>query len=66
MSEVARLKVPDIESGRMTLRVEPGQGQSERYVMLSPQLLQLFARVVACGGTAGLALCRPEPDQSCD
>jgi integrase len=35
VSEVAHLKVPDIDSGRMTLRVEHGKGQRERYVMLS-------------------------------
>ena len=42
VSEVAHLKVPDIDSGRMTLRVERGKGQRERYVMLSPQLLALL------------------------
>jgi site-specific recombinase XerD len=42
VSEIARLKVSDIDSGRMTLRVERGKGQRERYVMLSPQLLALL------------------------
>src|SRR5208337_62617 len=42
VSEVANLKVSDIDSGRMTLRVERGKGQRERYVMLSPQLLELL------------------------
>jgi integrase/recombinase XerD len=42
LSEIARLKVSDIDSGRMTLRVERGKGQRERYVMLSPQLLALL------------------------
>ncbi len=42
VSEVAHLKVPDIDSQRMTLRVERGKGQRERYVMLSPQLLELL------------------------
>ena len=41
MSEVAALKVSDIDSERMTLRVERGKGQ-DRYVMLSPQLLDLL------------------------
>jgi len=42
VSEVAALKVSDIDSQRMTLRVEQGKGQRDRYVMLSPQLLQLL------------------------
>ena len=42
MSEVANLKVSDIDSQRMTLRVEQGKGQRDRYVMLSPQLLELL------------------------
>ena len=40
--EVANLKVSDIDSPRMTLRVEQGKGQRDRYVMLSPQLLELL------------------------
>ena len=35
----------------LTLRVEQGKGQRDRYVMLSPQLLELPARLVA-GGAA--------------
>jgi len=37
--EVARLKVGDIDSQRMTLRVERGKGQKDRYAMLPPVLL---------------------------
>src|SRR5580693_1271446 len=40
--EVANLKVSDIDSQRMTLRVEQGKGQRDRYVMLAPQLLELL------------------------
>ena len=40
VSEVVALKVSDIDSQRMTLRVEQGKGQRDRYVMLSPQLLE--------------------------
>jgi integrase/recombinase XerD len=39
-SEVAALKVGDIDSQRMTLRVEQGKGQKDRYAMLSPILLE--------------------------
>jgi integrase/recombinase XerD len=42
VSEVANLKVSDIDSERMTLRVEQGKGRRDRYVMLSPQLLELL------------------------
>ena len=42
VSEVVALKVSDIDSKRMTLRVEQGKGQRDRYVMLSPQLLELL------------------------
>jgi len=39
-SEVIALKVGDIDSKRMTLRVEQGKGRKERYAMLSPVLLE--------------------------
>ena len=39
-SEVVSLKVSDIDSKRMVIRVEQGKGQKDRYVMLSPKLLQ--------------------------
>ncbi len=39
VSEVVRLKIADIDSGRMLIRVEQGKGGRDRYIMLSPQLL---------------------------
>jgi site-specific recombinase XerD len=39
-SEVVALKVGDIDSKRMTLRVEQGKGSKDRYAMLSPVLLE--------------------------
>src|SRR6201746_1729786 len=39
-SEVVALKVGDIDSERMTLRVEQGKGHKDRYAMLSPVLLE--------------------------
>ena len=39
-SEVVALKVADIDSKRMTLRVEQGKGQKDRYAMLAPVLLE--------------------------
>lgn len=40
VNEVVSLKVDDIDSQRMTLRVEQGKGQKDRYAMLSPVLLE--------------------------
>jgi integrase/recombinase XerD len=39
-NEVVSLKVSDIDSERMTLRVEQGKGRKDRYAMLSPVLLE--------------------------
>jgi integrase/recombinase XerD len=39
-SEVVALKVGDIDSQRMTLRIEQGKGRRDRYAMLSPVLLE--------------------------
>jgi len=39
-SEVVTLKVGDIDSQRMTLRIEQGKGRKDRYAMLSPVLLE--------------------------
>src|SRR4029453_3155982 len=39
---VVSLKVSDIDSKRMIIRVEQGKGRKDRYVMLSPHLLTLL------------------------
>ena len=39
-SEVVALKVSDIDSQRMVLRIEQGKGSRDRYAMLSPILLE--------------------------
>lgn len=41
-SEVVHLKISDIDSERMVLRVEDGKGQRDRYAMLSPGLLKIL------------------------
>ena len=40
VSEVVALKVGDIDSERMTLRIEQGKGHKDRYAMLPPVLLE--------------------------
>jgi integrase/recombinase XerD len=42
VSEVVALKVSDIDTERKLLRVEQGKGRKDRFVMLSPQLLELL------------------------
>jgi len=42
ISEAVALKISDIDSKRMLIRVEQGKGAKDRYVMLSPRLLALL------------------------
>ena len=42
ISEVVRLKPGAIDSRRMVIRVDAGKGGKDRYVMLSPRLLELL------------------------
>jgi site-specific recombinase XerD len=42
VSEVVSLKVGDVDSTRMMLRIEQGKGRKDRHAMLSPQLLALL------------------------
>jgi integrase/recombinase XerD len=41
-AEVVSLKIGDIDSKLMVIRVEQGKGRKDRYVMLSPHLLELL------------------------
>jgi integrase/recombinase XerD len=40
VSEATHLKVTDVDSQRMMLRISQGKGNRDRYVMLSPRLLE--------------------------
>lgn len=44
VSEVTRLKIRDVDSHRMCIRVEQGKGQKDRYVILSKKLLVRLRR----------------------
>lgn len=44
VSEVAALKVADIDSRRMVMRIERGKGGKERHVMLSKPLVAILRR----------------------
>ena len=40
LNEVIRLRVGDVDSSRMTIRVEQGKGGKDRYTVLSRRLLE--------------------------
>ena len=42
VSEVVSLKVSDVDSKRMVIRVEQGKGKKDRYTLLSPRLLEVL------------------------
>lgn len=42
ISEAVRLRPCDVDSQRMVIRIEQGKGQLDRYVMLSPKLLEVL------------------------
>jgi site-specific recombinase XerD len=42
IAEAVSLKVSDVDSKRMLLRIEQGKGGKDRYAMLSPRLLQVL------------------------
>lgn len=44
LNEICHLKVTDIDSDRMTIRVEQGKGAKDRYTLLSPRLLSELRR----------------------
>jgi integrase/recombinase XerD len=55
VSEVVALKVGDVDSERMLLRVERGKGRKDRHAMLSPRCSNCYAPGGAKGG--GSACC---------
>jgi integrase/recombinase XerD len=53
VSEVVALKISDIDSKRMVIRVDQGKGHKDRYVMLSPHLLKLLRAWCKAGRPQG-------------
>jgi site-specific recombinase XerD len=43
ISEAVRLKTSSLDNQRMVIRVAQGKGRKDRYVMLSPKLLDTAA-----------------------
>ncbi|WP_192385003.1 tyrosine-type recombinase/integrase, partial [Mesorhizobium silamurunense] len=56
VSEIVALKVSDIDSTRMLIRVEQGKGRKDRHAMLSPQLLVLLRAWWRVGRRRGVML----------
>lgn len=56
VSEVVALKVSDVDSTRMMLRIEQGKGRKDRHALLSPQLLALLRAWWRAGRRMGVML----------
>lgn len=64
LQELCHLKLGDIDSDRMTLRVEQGKGAKDRYTLLSPRLLAELRRYwLACRPRLWLFPSPRDPDQ---
>ncbi len=48
LNEICHLRLTDIDSERMTIRVEQGKGAKDRYTLLSPRLLAELRRYWMC------------------
>ena len=63
ISEAVRLKAAAIDSARMVVRVEQGKGRKDRYVMLSPMLLEILRSYAGTTTDTGLKV-RAELDDN--
>ena len=63
VSEIVHLKVGDIDSQRMLIRVDQGKGRKDRYVMLAPDLLALLRTWWRAGRPQGWLFPGRDPGQ---
>jgi integrase/recombinase XerD len=63
VSEVTRLRVADIDSQRMVLRIRQAKGQKDRFVVLSPRLLKLLREYWKAVRPSGFLFPGARPDQ---
>lgn len=63
VSEVTSLRVCDIDSQRMLIRIEQGKGRKDRYVMLSQNLLDLLRAYYRVARPVGLLFPGRYPDR---
>jgi integrase/recombinase XerD len=64
ISETCRLRVEDIDSKQMVLRVRDGKGGSERFTVLSPRLLAMLRRYWLLDKPTTWLFPGPDPSQS--
>lgn len=55
VSEIVNLKIKDIDSGSMQIFIENAKGKKDRYVNLSPILLDILRKYIA--------VCKPKPKE---
>ena len=65
LGEALRLQVTDVDSDRMVLHVARGKGARDRYVMLSPTLLQQLRAWWRSSGRPGGSSRGGSPDSRC-
>lgn len=63
VSEVTHLRVADVDSSRMVIRVRAGKGAKDRYVMLSPHLLELLRAYWKAARPSGWLFPGRDPDR---
>ena len=64
LNEICHLKVADIDSDRMTIRVEQGKGAKDRYTLLSPRLLAELRRYWVLYRPSAWLFTRRDPAQA--